>query len=98
LKGLERSGVDDELTQAGRASIFAARDANARRNRIVHDLLLATPPDDGEPMQWNSFYGTHGHRRTVVRTEVIDVEAVQGLDGHCSAPPCGSRGSSCRCT
>ena len=74
---LDQAGVDPELLEAGRASISAVRDANTRRNRIVHDLLLVAPSDDGEPVQWNSFYGTRGHRETVARTEAIDVQTVE---------------------
>ena len=78
LARLDGSGLDKELMEAGRTSIAAVRAANARRNRIVHDLWLAAASNsDGESMKWNNFYGTRGHWETVARPEASDVHAVE---------------------
>ena len=75
---LRRANVTREITEAGEGSLKGARDANALRNRIVHDLWLFDPHSEaGEPPRWNTFRARPDQRGTVARPGPSDVRSVE---------------------
>jgi len=75
---LRRATVTREITEAGEGSLRAAREANALRNRIVHDLWLLDPRSEvGDSPRWNTFRARRDQRGAVARPGPSDIGSVE---------------------
>lgn len=55
-KLLRESRAGAEIRMPGDGSLAAAKEATARRNRVVHDMWLPSSMEDGSgPPRWNTF-------------------------------------------
>jgi hypothetical protein len=57
-----KTGFAEQVIEAGRASLEAARAANNRRNRVVHDMWLPQTDSQGAPMadSWAAYQRKRG--------------------------------------
>jgi hypothetical protein len=61
MKLLKRADLGRQVVAAGTQALLAAKQANALRNRIVHDMWLPDPARKaGQPPSWNAFRQSRG--------------------------------------